>query len=108
MKVLVQPKLLIIDEIGYLPLDPHQASMLFELIAKRYERALPTIITSNKSFGQWGQVFANDSVLASAALDRLLHHSTVISIKGDSYRLREKRKSGLTSLQPNLAQTTIN
>jgi len=108
MKVLVQPKLLIIDEIGYLPLDPHQASMLFELIAKRYERALPTIITSNKSFGQWGQVFANDSVLASAALDRLLHHSTVISIKGDSYRLREKRKSGLTSLQPNLTQTTIN
>jgi DNA replication protein DnaC len=108
MKVLVQPKLLIIDEIGYLPLDPHQASMLFELIAKRYERALPTIITSNKAFGQWGQVFANDSVLASAALDRLLHHSTVISIKGDSYRLREKRKSGLTSLQPNLTQTTIN
>jgi DNA replication protein DnaC len=107
MKMLAQPKLLIIDEIGYLPLDPHQASMLFELIAKRYERALPTIITSNKAFGQWGQVFANDSVLASAALDRLLHHSTVISIKGDSYRLREKRKSGLVSLQPNLTQTTI-
>jgi DNA replication protein DnaC len=98
MKMLTQPKLLIIDEVGYLPLDPTQASMLFELIAKRYEKSVPTVITSNKAFGQWGQVFANDPVLAGAALDRLLHHSTVISIKGDSYRLREKRKSGLVGL----------
>lgn len=99
MKMLSQPKLLIIDEVGYLPLDPSQASMLFEIIAKRYEKGVATVVTSNKSFGQWGQVFANDPVLASAALDRLLHHSTVISIKGDSYRLREKRKSGLIGLQ---------
>jgi DNA replication protein DnaC len=99
MKMLSQPKLLIIDEVGYLPLDPSQASMLFEIIAKRYEKGVATVVTSNKSFGQRGQVFANDPVLASAALDRLLHHSTVISIKGDSYRLREKRKSGLIGLQ---------
>jgi DNA replication protein DnaC len=99
MKMLSQPKLLIIDEVGYLPLDPNQAAMLFEIIAKRYEKSASMVVTSNKSFGQWGQVFANDPVLAGAALDRLLHHSTVISIKGDSYRLREKRKSGLSVLQ---------
>jgi DNA replication protein DnaC len=98
LKVFCQPKLLIIDEVGYLPLDAGQASLLFEVITKRYEKGAPIVVTSNKAFGQWGQVFANDAVLASAALDRLLHHSTVISIKGDSYRLREKRKSGLLSL----------
>jgi DNA replication protein DnaC len=99
LKMFCQPKLLIIDEVGYLPLDASQASLLFEVITKRYEKGASIIVTSNKAFGQWGQVFANDAVLASAALDRLLHHSTVISIKGDSYRLREKRKSGFLSLQ---------
>jgi DNA replication protein DnaC len=76
MKVLVQPKLLIIDEIGCLPLDPHQASMLFELIAKRYERALPAIITSNKAFGQRGQVFANDSEAYLQRMQEMLAHNT--------------------------------
>ena len=94
MQVLAQPKLLVIDEVGYLALESNQAAMLFEVICNRYQKSASIIVTSNKAFGQWGQVFANDPVLASAALDRLLHHSTVLNIKGDSYRLREKdRKS---------------
>jgi DNA replication protein DnaC len=99
MRILTQPRLLIIDEVGYLGLDANQAAMLFEVICNRYQKSVATVVTSNKPFGQWGQVFANDAVLASAALDRLLHHSTVINIKGESFRLREKRKSGLLPVQ---------
>ena len=95
LRSLCQIRLLIIDEMGYLPLEPTQASLLFQVIAIRYERNLPCIITSNKSFADWAQVFAGDAVLASAVLDRLLHRSTVIAIRGDSYRLKEKRKSGV-------------
>ena len=93
--VFTQPKLLALDEIGYLALDPVQASLLFQLLARRYERGQPTVLTSNKPFGEWGQVFGGDAVLASAALDRLLHRATVIQIRGDSYRLRERRLAGL-------------
>lgn len=99
MRILTQPRLLIIDEVGYLGLDANQAAMLFEVICNRYQKSVATVVTSNKPFGQWGQVFANDAVLASAALDRLLHHSTVINIKGESFRLREKRKAGLLPVQ---------
>jgi DNA replication protein DnaC len=93
LKQLVYPKLLIIDEIGYLPLSRTEASLFFRLIVRRYERA-SLIITSNKSFLDWGEVF-NDHVLATAILDRLLHHATTLNIKGESYRLKEKRKAGL-------------
>jgi DNA replication protein DnaC len=95
MKMLTTPRLLIVDEVGYLGLDPQQASLLFQVICVRYEKQLSTIITSNKAFADWGQVFAGDPIMASAALDRLLHRATVINIKGDSYRMREKRQAGL-------------
>ena len=94
MNALQQPKLLIIDEIGYLPFDQVQASLLFQVICRRYQRGQCLALTSNKAFGDWGQVFAEDPVMASAALDRLLHRSTVFNIRGESYRLREKRQGG--------------
>ncbi len=93
LQQLVYPKLLVIDEIGYLPLSREEASLFFRLIVRRYERAA-TIVTSNKSFLDWGDVF-NDHVLATAILDRLLHHATTLNIKGESFRLKEKRKAGL-------------
>lgn len=95
LKMLTTPKLLIVDEVGYLGLDHEQASLLFQVICNRYEKQAATIITSNKAFSEWGHVFAGDPVLASAALDRLLHKATVINIKGDSYRMKEKRLAGL-------------
>jgi DNA replication protein DnaC len=93
MRYYQKPSLLIIDELGYLPLDRMGANLIFQLIAKRYERGA-IIITSNRSYGEWGEVFT-DNVIAAAILDRLLHHSATINIKGESYRLREKRKAGL-------------
>ena len=81
-------ELLIIDEIGYLPVDKQGANLFFQLIAKRYEKH-STIITTNQTFNKWGEVF-NDSIIANAILDRLLHHSTVINIKGTSYRIKDK------------------
>jgi DNA replication protein DnaC len=93
LKQLTYPKVLIIDEIGYLPLSQNEASLFFRLVVRRYERA-SLIVTSNKSFLDWGEIF-NDHVLATAILDRLLHHSTTLNIKGESYRLKEKRKAGI-------------
>jgi DNA replication protein DnaC len=87
-------KLLIIDEIGYLPLGREQANLFFQVVAKRYEKGA-TILTSNLTFGSWDQAFAGDPVLTAAMLDRLLHHSTVVSIQGESYRLKDKRRAGL-------------
>ncbi len=81
-------ELLIIDEIGYLPVDKQGANLFFQLIAKRYERH-STIITTNQSFNKWGEVFS-DNIIANAILDRLLHHSSVINIKGTSYRIKDK------------------
>jgi DNA replication protein DnaC len=88
-----KPKLLIVDELGYLPLEPDAAHLFFQLVSRRYERGA-MLITSNRAVGEWGAVFG-DAVVATAILDRLLHHSHVITIRGDSYRLREKRRSGL-------------
>lgn len=93
LRYYLRPKLLIIDELGYLPMDRTGANLFFQLIAKRYERGA-VVVTSNRSYGEWGDIFG-DNVIAAALLDRLLHHSTTINIKGESYRLREKRKSGL-------------
>jgi DNA replication protein DnaC len=92
-----KPKLLIIDEFGYLPLEPQAAHLFFALVSRRYERG-SILLTSNRSVSEWGLVL-NDAVVATAILDRLLHHSHVLTIRGDSYRLREKRRSGL--LKPN-------
>ncbi len=99
LQQLVYPKVLILDEIGYLPLSNLEASLFFRLVVRRYERA-SLIITSNKSFLDWGEIF-NDPVLATAVLDRLLHYSTTLNIKGESYRLKEKRRAGLLG-KPNL------
>ena len=90
----IAPRLLIIDEIGYLPFTAHESKVLFDVIAKRYEKGA-IVLTSNLPFGQWGQIFANDTALTSAMLDRVLHHSHVLQIKGDSYRLKEKKQAGL-------------
>jgi DNA replication protein DnaC len=91
---LVHPKLLVIDEVGYLTLEAAQSALVFQAICKRYEKALSVVLTSNKSFTEWGQIFGGDAVLAAAALDRLLHRCTVVNIRGESYRLREKRQAG--------------
>jgi DNA replication protein DnaC len=96
INALLKPRLLIIDEVGYLPLDKQDAHILFEVISKRYEKGA-IILTSNKSYTEWGELLA-DHVLAAAILDRLLHHATTINIKGESYRLKEKKRAGF--LQP--------
>jgi len=93
LQALARPKLVILDEMGYFPLDRLAAQFLFQLVSRRYGKT-SLIITSNKSYGDWGDIFA-DQVLASAILDRLLHHSTTINIRGQSYRLREKRQAGV-------------
>lgn len=92
----VRPSLLVVDEVGFLPLDAGEASLLFEVVCRRYERG-SIVLTSNKSYGEWGEVFSGDTVIATAILDRLLHHSTTISIKGESYRLKDKRKAGIVT-----------
>lgn len=93
IKFYTTPRLLIIDEIGYLPIDRTGANLFFQLISRRYERG-PMILTSNQSFGAWGEVFG-DRVIATAILDRLLHHAVTLNIRGNSYRLKEKLKAGL-------------
>lgn len=93
LQQLTYPKVLILDELGYLPMSRAEASLFFRLITRRYERA-SLILTSNKGFADWGEVLG-DTVMATAILDRLLHHATTINIKGESYRLKEKRKAGL-------------
>jgi DNA replication protein DnaC len=93
LKLLCQPRLLIVDEIGYLPLDRQAANLFFQMISRRYERG-SVLLTSNQSLAGWGDVFG-DPIIATAILDRLLHHSTTLNIKGESYRLKEKRRAGL-------------
>ena len=94
LTTLLRPHLLILDEIGYTPLERPEATFLFELVAKRYERRKPIIVTSNKSWGAWGDILP-DQVMTAAILDRLLHRSVTLNIQGESYRLREHRKAGL-------------
>jgi DNA replication protein DnaC len=92
---LTHPKLLVIDEVGYLSLDAAQSALVFQALCRRYEKGLSIILTSNKSFTDWGPIFGGDPVLAAAALDRLLHRCTVVNIRGESYRLGERRRVGL-------------
>src|SRR6202165_4540001 len=96
LRVYLAPKVLIIDEMGYLPLDDLGATIFFQLVSARYERG-SIILTSNKSYGEWGSIFG-DPIIATAILDRLLHHSTTVNIRGESYRLKERRKAGLVPL----------
>ncbi len=93
LKVYTVPRLLIVDEIGYLPIDQAGANLFFQLISRRYEKG-PVILTSNQSFGSWGDVFG-DRIIATAILDRVLHHAITINIRGNSYRLKDKLKAGL-------------
>ena len=105
LRVLSHPRLLIIDEVGYVPLDPVVSYFVFSLVCRRYER-VSMIWTSNKGFSEWASVFAGDEVLTAAILDRLLHHGTVINIRGRSYRLRNKLHAG-TVAAPTFPETTM-
>ncbi|HTU69155.1 MAG TPA: ATP-binding protein, partial [Candidatus Baltobacteraceae bacterium] len=88
------PKLLIIDELGYLPFSREEASHFFQVIAQRYEHG-SVIITSNLPFAQWDTAFAGDATMTAAMLDRLLHHAHIAMITGESFRLRERKKAGI-------------
>ncbi|MGD9897103.1 MAG: IS21-like element helper ATPase IstB [Candidatus Methylacidiphilaceae bacterium] len=98
-----KPKLLVVDELGYLPFEPNAAHLFFQLVSRRYERG-SLLITSNRNVSEWGTVFG-DPVVATAILDRLLHHSHVITIRGESYRLKEKRRAGVLLQQHPYAAT---
>ena len=90
------PRLLIIDELGYLPFGRDEANLFFQVVAKRYEKGA-IIVTSNLAFDQWASAFADDATLTAALLDRLLHHAHIVPIHGDSFRLRDKRRIGLVT-----------
>ena len=77
-----------VDEVGYIPFEPEAANLFFQLVSSRYERA-SLIVTSNKVFGRWGEVFGDD-VVAAAMIDRLVHHAEVVALRGDSYRLKDR------------------
>lgn len=93
LKALSKYKLLIIDEIGYLPFDQEASNLFFRLISRRYERS-STIFTANKSYSEWGEIFG-DPVIATAILDRILHYSITLNLKGESYRLKSRKKTGM-------------
>jgi DNA replication protein DnaC len=93
LKLYTVPRLLVVDEIGYLPIDRIGANLFFQLVSRRYEKG-PMILTSNQTLGSWGDVFG-DRVIATAILDRLLHHAIMLNIRGNSYRLKDKLKAGL-------------
>ena len=101
---IAMPRLLIIDEIGYLPFGREQANLFFQAIAKRYEKG-SLILTSNLTFGSWDEAFAGDVVLTAAMLDRLLHHATVVQISGENYRLKDKRRAGTMARPAKTKQT---
>lgn len=92
LKALFNPGILIIDEVGYAAMDNEVAHYFFQIVSNRYEKS-SIILTSNKSYGEWGDLFG-DHIVATAILDRLLHHSTMVNIKGDSYRIKEKKRAG--------------
>jgi DNA replication protein DnaC len=85
----LQPRLLLIDELGYLPIDKHGADLLFQVISQRYERGA-IVLTSNRTYKHWSEIFNNDSTLTSALLDRLLHHAETVLIEGKSYRMKDQ------------------
>jgi DNA replication protein DnaC len=89
--------LIVVDEVGYIPFDPEAANLMFSLVSNRYERA-SLIVTSNKPFSAWGEIFGDD-VVAAAMIDRLVHHAEIVSLRGDSYRLKDKDLGGTTPTQ---------
>jgi DNA replication protein DnaC len=95
-RAVLGPKLLVVDEIGYLPFGRDEATLFFNLVAKRYERG-SMVLTSNLPFTQWASAFADDQTLTAAMLDRLLHHAHIVQVTGESYRLKDKRKAGQTA-----------
>lgn len=92
-RAVLGPKLLVVDEIGYLPFGRDEANLFFNVVAKRYERG-SMVLTSNLPFTQWAGAFADDQTLTAAMLDRLLHHAHIVQITGESYRLKDKRRAG--------------
>ena len=106
LKTLTHPALLVVDEIGYLPISRNGAMLFFQLMSRRYEHAA-TVLTSNKGFEEWGSIFGDD-VMAVALIDRLLHHCHVVNIRGNSYRMREHRDLWQTLNAPDQAESTPN
>lgn len=101
LDLFARPHLLIVDELGYLPLERQAGHLLFHLIRRRYEKG-SLMITSNQPVGSWGEMLG-DEVVATAILDRLLHHSHIVTIKGESYRLKEKRQAGIVPVKEAVA-----
>lgn len=97
-RVYLRPAVLVIDEVGYMQLNRQEAELLFRLISERYEHG-SVILTSNKYFSDWGELLS-DNVLATALLDRLLHHAQVVNIRGETYRLRSRLKAGVQTVPP--------
>src|SRR5580765_1597515 len=98
LRRLARYPLLVVDEVGYIPFEPEAANLFFQLVSSRYERA-SLIVTSNKVFGRWGEVFGDD-VVAGAMIDRLVHHADVIALKGDSYRLKDRDLGRVPTASP--------
>jgi DNA replication protein DnaC len=94
LRRLARVPLIVVDEVGYIPFDPEAANLMFSLVSNRYERA-SLIVTSNKPFSAWGEIFGDD-VVAAAMIDRLVHHAEIVSLRGDSYRLKDKDLGGTT------------
>lgn len=103
-RAVIGPRLLVVDEIGYMPFGREEANLLFNVVAKRYERG-SMVLTSNLPFTQWATAFADDATLTAALLDRLLHHAHIVQITGESYRLKDKRKAGQTRGRTTLTTT---
>lgn len=93
LKAYVAPRLLVVDELGYLPMDKHGADLIFQVISARYERGT-TVITTNTVYKQWARIFNNDATLTTAILDRLVHHCETVTIEGKSYRMKDKEPGG--------------
>jgi len=97
-RAIIGPRLLVVDELGYLPFGREEANLFFNVVAKRYERG-SMILTSNLPFTQWASALADDQTLTAALLDRLLHHAHIVQISGESYRLKDKRKAGTMKME---------
>ena len=94
LRRLARVPVIVVDEVGYIPFDPEAANLMFSLVSSRYERA-SMIVTSNKPFSRWGEIFG-DEIVAAAMIDRLVHHAEIVSLRGDSYRLKDKDLGGTT------------
>ena len=104
LKIYLTPKVLLVDEMGYLSFDQTEATLFFQLVSARYEKGA-IVLTSNRSFGDWGSIF-DDTVIATAILDRLMHHSVVVNTRGESYRMRNKKKAGVLGSPPRAAESS--